>query len=294
MELLQLRYFLKVAKLEHMTRAAQELRIAQPALSKTIARLEEDLGVPLFDRKGRNIRLNSFGKVYLKKVEKALMLLDEGRREVEDLAGYERGRVFLATTTHKCFSDVIGSFISLHPDVKLQITQASKREKIQQLRNGEIDFCITFPPIEQSGIEGLSFLTEKIYLAVPHTHRFANRRNIDLSEVADDPFICIKKGNPFREMTDEFCQLAGFTPNIICEVDEHTAVVHFMSMGIGVAFIPDTLIGNIETSFHLLHIDNPICQRTYQIAWLEGRYMSKVDRKFRDFFVRSFTDLPIS
>ena len=71
-ELLQLHYFLKVAKLEHMTKAAQELRIAQPALSKTIARLEEDLGVPLFDRKGRNIRLNSFGKVYLKKVEMAL------------------------------------------------------------------------------------------------------------------------------------------------------------------------------------------------------------------------------
>ncbi|MED2795985.1 LysR family transcriptional regulator, partial [Bacillus wiedmannii] len=133
MELLQLHYFLKVAKLEHMTQAAQELRIAQPALSKTIARLEEDLGVPLFDRQGRKIRLNSFGKAYLKKVEKALMLLEEGRKEVEDLAAMERGRISLATTTHKCFSDVIGTFISLHPDIKLQITQASEREKVQQL-----------------------------------------------------------------------------------------------------------------------------------------------------------------
>lgn len=251
MELLQLHYFLKVAKLEHMTKAAQELRIAQPALSKTIARLEEDLGVPLFDRKGRNIRLNSFGKVYMKKVEMALMLLEEGRREIEDLAEMERGRVSLATTTHKCFSDVIGSFISLHPDVKLQITQASEKEKVQQLRNGEIDFCITFPPIEQVGIEGLSFLTEKILLAVPHTHRFANRSSIDLSEVADDPFICIKQGNPFRQMTDKFCQKAGFTPNIICEVDEHSAVGHFIRMGIGIAFMPETLIEKIETSFHL-------------------------------------------
>ncbi len=293
LELLQLHYFLKVAKLEHMTKAAQELRIAQPALSKTIARLEEDLGVPLFERKGRNIRLNSFGKVYLKKVEMALMLLEEGRREVEDFAKIERGRVFLATTTHKCFSDVIGSFISSHPDVKLQITQASEREKVQQLRNGEIDFCITFPPIEQSGIKGLSFLTEEIFLAVPHTHRFANLRNIDLSELADDPFICIKKGNPFREMTDEFCQKAGFTPNIICEVDEHSAVGHFIRMGIGVAFMPGTLIEKIDNSFHLLHINNPVCERTYQIAWLEGRYMSEAERKFREFFVQSFTDLPM-
>ncbi|MDQ0227879.1 LysR family transcriptional regulator [Bacillus sp. 7586-K] len=293
MELLQLHYFLKVAKLEHMTKAAQELRIAQPALSKTIARLEEDLGVPLFERKGRNIRLSSFGKVYLKKVEMALMLLEEGRREVEDLAKIERGSVFLATTTHKCFSDVIGSFISSHPDVKLQITQASEREKVQQLRNGEIDFCITFPPIEQSGIEGLSFLTEEIFLAVPHTHRFANLRSIDLSELADDPFICIKKGNPFREMTDEFCQKAGFTPNIICEVDEHSAVGHFIRMEIGVAFIPGTLIEKIDNSFHLLHINNPTCERTYQIAWREGKYMSEAERKFREFFIQSFTDLPM-
>jgi len=293
LELLQLHYFLKVAKLEHMTKAAQELRIAQPALSKTIARLEEDLGVPLFERKGRNIRLSSFGKVYLKKVEMALMLLEEGRREVEDLAKIERGRVFLATTTHKCFSDVIGSFISSHPDVKLQITQASEREKVQQLRNSEIDFCITFPPIEQSGIEGLSFLTEEIFLAVPHTHRFANLRSIDLSELADDPFICIKKGNPFREMTDEFCQKAGFTPNIICEVDEHSAVGHFIRMGIGVAFMPGTLIEKIDNSFHLLHINNPTCERTYQIAWREGRYMSEAGRKFREFFVQSFTHLPM-
>ncbi|MBD1380643.1 LysR family transcriptional regulator [Metabacillus arenae] len=291
MELLQLHYFRTVAKLEHMTKAAQELRIAQPALSKTIARLEEDLGVPLFDRHGRNIQLNSFGKAFLKKAEMALMLLEEGRREVEDLAGMERGRVFLATTTHKCFSDVIGSFITLHPDVRLQITQASGEEKVQQLQNGEIDLCITFPPIEQKGIEGLSFLTEEILLAVPHTHRFANRSNIDLSEAAGDPFICIKKGNPFREMTDEFCQLAGFTPNIICEVDEHSAIGHFIRLGIGVAFLPETLIEHFETSLHLVHINHPICQRTYQIAWLEGRYMSVAARKFREFVVQSFTAL---
>lgn len=79
------------------------------------------------------------------------MLLEEGRREVEDLAAMESGRVSLATTTHKCFSDVIGTFISLHPDIKLQITQASEREKVQQLRSGDIDFCITFLLLSRQG-----------------------------------------------------------------------------------------------------------------------------------------------
>lgn len=288
MELLQLHYFRTVARLEHMTKAAEELRIAQPALSKTIGRLEKDLGVPLFDRKGRNIKLNAFGKAFLKKAEAALMLLEEGRAEVADLAGMEKGRVFLSTTTHKCFSELIGSFLALHPDVKLQITQASTPEKIKQLRNGDIDFCITFPPLEEEGIAGVSFLTEKIKVAVPVTHRFANRSSIDLRELADEPFICIKEGNPFREMTDAFCEKSGFLPQIICEVDEHSAVVHFLRIGIGVAFLPETLFDEKDAPFRLLDMENLDSRRTYQIAWLEKRYLSLAARKFRDYVVQYF------
>lgn len=87
MDLLQLKYFQKVPRLEHMTKAAHELHIAQPALSMMIARLENDLGVPLFDRHGRQIRLNAYGKALLIKVEKALL----GRREITEMSGLEDG-----------------------------------------------------------------------------------------------------------------------------------------------------------------------------------------------------------
>ncbi|WP_091484667.1 LysR family transcriptional regulator [Gracilibacillus orientalis] len=290
MELLQLHYFRTVARLEHMTKAAQEIRIAQPALSKTIARLEEDLGVPLFERKGRNIKLNAFGKVFLKKAEIALGILEEGRKEIEDLAGMEQRRVNISTTTHKCFSDLIGSFIDMHPDIKLQISQATTQEKVTQLRNGDIDFCITFPPLKEDGIKGNSFLTEKILLAVPPKHRFANRKSINLNELANDSFINIKEGNPFREMTDSFCKEAGFTPNIVCEVDELSAISHFIRTGIGVAFLPETFVEERDASFHVVHIDEPLCQRTYQIAWLEERYLSMAACTFRDYLVDYFNE----
>src|SRR5256886_1659607 len=96
MDLLQLHYFRTVARLEHMTRAAEELLIAQPALSQTIARLEDDLGVPLFDRLGRRIRLNLFGRAFLGRVERIFAELDQGQRELADLAGGEQGQVDLA------------------------------------------------------------------------------------------------------------------------------------------------------------------------------------------------------
>ncbi|MBD8005019.1 LysR substrate-binding domain-containing protein [Bacillus norwichensis] len=186
---------------------------------------------------------------------------------------------------------IISSFISMNPDVKLQITQASEKDKVQQLRNGDIDSCITFPPMNQNGIEGRSFLTEESLLAVPHTHRLANQSRINLSDMAEDSFICINRDNPFRDMTNQFCQEAGFTPNVICEVDEHSAVGHYLRAGSGVAFLPETLIEKIETSFHVLHINKPICKRTYQISWQKDRYMSVAARRFKEFFIQSFNEL---
>src|SRR5690606_25174153 len=112
MELLQLNYFLTVAKHEHMTKAAQELRIAQPALSRTIQRLEEDLGVPLFDRKGRQICLNSFGKAFEAKVKAALHLLEEGRREIEDLSGLKQGRIHLAIMNMEQIKKPLQTFLA--------------------------------------------------------------------------------------------------------------------------------------------------------------------------------------
>src|ERR671935_1288427 len=91
MDLLQLHYFRTVARLEHVTRAAEELRVAQPALSRTIARLEAELGVPLFDRLGRRLALNRFGAAFLVRVDRALGELEEARRELQDSAGLARG-----------------------------------------------------------------------------------------------------------------------------------------------------------------------------------------------------------
>jgi len=292
MELLQLQYFRKVAELEHMTKAAEELHIAQPALSKTISRLEEDVGVPLFDRKGRQIRLNAYGKAFLRKVETALQALEDGQKEVEDMAGLERGRVYVATTTHKCFSDAIGDFIARRPGARLHISQASEAEKTEKLRRGELDLCITFPPIQLPDIEGAAFLTERIMLAVPLGHPFAGRGSIRLAEAAAEPFICIKPENPFREMTDEFCRQAGFAPNVVCEVDEHSAVGHFLSTGIGIAFLPETLLEKFDAPFHVLEIEEPECLRTYQIAWAKNRYLSAAAKEFRDFIVQRFASYP--
>lgn len=290
MELLQLQYFRTVARLEHMTKAAQELRIAQPALSKTIARLEEDLGVPLFDRQGRQIRLNAYGKAFLKKAETALSALEEGRREVADLAGLERGSIYLATTTLNRLSEPLGAFLAKYPDINIRISQASLEEMEQLLECGEVDFCFTAMPIDRQGVRELPMLHEDVFLAVPPGHRFANRSSVSLTEVADDPFVGYKEGFPFRKMNDEFCRAAGIRPNVVCEVDGPEAIGNLVRAGLGVAFV-GACKSDVETPLIKLRIEHPVCQRTYRLVWSEERYLSKASLAFRDFLARHFAEL---
>src|SRR5947209_9180293 len=122
MELLQLKYFQTVARLEHMTRAAEVLGIAQPALSQTIARLEEELGTPLFDRLGRRIYLNAYGRAYLQRVERIFAELEQGQRELADLTGGKQGQVELALSaaTH-LVHDLLFDISQHHPHISLHI-----------------------------------------------------------------------------------------------------------------------------------------------------------------------------
>ncbi|PLT48028.1 Transcriptional regulator, LysR family [Paenibacillus pasadenensis] len=286
MELLQLRYFRTVARMEHMTKAAQELMIAQPALSKTISRLEEDVGVPLFDRHKGRIRLNPFGKAFLDKVEQALDLLEDGKKEVSELAGLEQGSIHLATSTLDRISDALGEFLALHPEAHFRITQTSMEEMELLVEEGGVDLCFTALPIRRPDISSVSIMKEEVYLAVPKGHRFASRKSIRLSEVAEDPFIGYKEGFPFQKMNDLLFREAGMAPAFVCRVDEPASIASLVRTGLGVALVGNC--GGPNAQMSLLQIEFPVCQRHFQLAWHEKRYLSLAARRFRDFLIDYF------
>ncbi|MCR8842636.1 LysR family transcriptional regulator [Paenibacillus sp. SC116] len=289
MELLQLQYFRTVAKLEHMTKAAQQLHIAQPALSKTIARLEENIGVPLFDRNGRSIRLNAFGKAFLVKVDAALTLLEEGRKEAVELAGLEHGSIHLATSTLDRLSDPLAAFLNLHPKVNFRITQASTEEMTHLLESGDVDIGFTALPIEGAEFDAATVLNEDVYLAVPPGHRLAELQSVPLHEVANDPFIGYKEGLLFQPMNDAFLKKAGISPHFVCRVDEPSAIANLVRAGLGVA-----LVGgcgrDVGVQLPLLRIEEPICQRNFQVVWHKKRYLSIAARKLRDYIIQYYAD----
>ena len=293
MDLLQLKYFQVVAQMEHMTRAAERLSIAQPSLSQSIARLEEDLGVPLFDRQGRRIQLNQFGRVFLKRVESVFAELDEGRREIADLAGLEHGLIALAVASTQILPDLLSAFLLQYPQVRFRLFQQhALTTVVQQLERGEIDLCISSPPIEHPGIAWVPLITEEIFLLVPTGHPLARRGSIRLIEAMNEPFISLKPGHGLRDIMDDLCKQAGFVPNIAFEGDETATIRGLVTAGLGVTFMAAQLWKEtVDLPIVPLHITEPDCQRTVGLAWQKERYLSVATRHFQQFVIEYFARL---
>ncbi|MEH7414663.1 LysR family transcriptional regulator [Neobacillus drentensis] len=292
MELLQLQYFQTVARLEHMTRAAEELQIAQPSLSKTIARLEEDLGVPLFDRKNRQLKLNHYGKLFLDRVNRVFLEINEGKREIENYFNRGQTQITLAVSIPKVLPDLLSSFLKEFPDIKFQQMLESTSSMKSLLEKAEIDFCISSVELVGNDIVWEPLMTEQIYLVVPPEHPLAKRKNVYLNEVKEEPFISMNTGFGFRNLTDEFCYEAGFVPNIAFEGDEPGVIGDLVRQGLGVAFIPEiSWLGNSNPFPNKLEIIEPKCQRTIGLSWSKRRYLSNPAQHFRQYVLEYFSNI---
>ncbi|MCE5286602.1 MAG: LysR family transcriptional regulator [Pelosinus sp.] len=291
MELLQLKYFQVVARLENVTRAAEELHIAQPSLSKIIARLEKDVGVSLFERSGKRLRLNEFGKAFLKRVERSINELAEGKRELADLANFGPGSITVGATSARLLPNLLTEYLTQHPHGQFRFLQITNQLEIQKrLLNGEIDLCLSFLPIDQPKIHCQPLAIEEIFLAVSPEHRLSGRNSIQLNEVANESFISLTSECGLREITNKFCKQAGFIPTIAFEINSLDVISSLVIAGLGIAFLPAfwRYRNSIDTPVQL-RIENPTCQRTIWLAWVKERYMSVSTQKFSKFVIEYFS-----
>jgi DNA-binding transcriptional LysR family regulator len=288
-DLLQLRYFRTVARTQHMTRAARALYISQSSLSKTITHLEHELGVSLFDRHGRQIRLNQYGEVFLRRVEQVFADLEDGQRELADLAGGKQGQIVFASMNVYLIPGLLQAFLESHPGISIRLSSHPREVTLAQLERGEIDLSISSTPIERPGIEHVSLMTEEMYLAVPPGHRLAQRETIQLSEAAQESFLALKPGHTLRELTDSFCRRAGFTPNIVFEGDEPVVLFHLVKAGLGIACLPALVWMNLpELAVARIPITEPRCYREITLLWSKNHYLSTAARELRTFLIAYF------
>ncbi|MFI2212367.1 LysR family transcriptional regulator [Streptomyces sp. NPDC020141] len=286
MDLLQLRYFRTVARYEHMSRAAEELRVAQPSLSRVIARLEAELGCPLFDRRGRRIRLNQYGAIFLRHAERALSELEDGRRALRDARDTGLGRVSVASETLLTITHLLGSFRAAHPRAEVRLFQSTAAEMERQLRAREVDFCVASQPLTGPNLDALELTREEVLLAVPRGHWLDGRESVTIPEIADEPFVTTRAGHWQRALLDRLFASEGLAPLVSCEGDEPGASQDMISAGLGIGLIP-AISRRVGTDSHVpvawVHLDVPDCHRVLTLVWNRDTYLSEAARGFREF-----------
>ncbi|QSF47407.1 LysR family transcriptional regulator [Paenibacillus tianjinensis] len=290
MELLQLQYFLAVARLEHMTEAARCLHVTQSSLSKTIGRLEEDLGVPLFDRSGRRLRLNEFGIRFLSRAERALFELEQGKQELKDLSSPEQSTLELAVTAASTLPNILRAFRKKQPTIHFHVQMLTTKEMVERLLRGEVDFCLSSPSIEDEDIESIIVFNDPILVAVPKGHHLADRVSVTLAELRDEWFVGVKRGYGTRDLTDAVCKSSGFILNYVYEGDEPSRLVSLVEAEVGIAFIPGTARDS-RASLRYLQIEDPGMVREIALLWHKSRYISRAAHDFREVVLEYFAGI---
>lgn len=280
MELTQIRYFLEVAESQHITKSAQKLHIAQPALSQSIHRLEKELRVPLFVSKGRNIVLTEYGKYLKQKLAPIMTELDSIPGQLQTMAKLESDTVHinvLAAST--LVTEAIIEYKKMRSEVNFQVLQSSA----DQLYDIGIRTKLFYQLDKES--ESTFVCTEKIYLAVPSRHKLAAENSIRLAEAADEGFISLMGSRQLRLICDRYCQHAGFSPKIIFESDSPAAVRNMIAANMGVGFWPEFTWGKLDTDkVKLLEIEEPLCRRDIIIDYKLNKPDSSTVTDFFDFF----------
>lgn len=285
MELTQLRYFLEVASTEHVTRSAENLHIAQPALTQAIHRLEDEIGVPLFAHKGRGIVLTQYGQYLYKKLQPAMAEIESLPDKLRSMAQLEESVIHLnVLAASSLVMDAVAEYQHIDDSLHFQLKQNEQSDLY--------DICVTtklFYQHSEREEDSLFVCTEKIYLAVPNIEKFRGKNSISLKEVGDEDFISLLGSRQLRSICDKYCAASGIKPNIVFESDNPAAVRNMIAANMGVGFWPAFSWGRLDTeNVLLLDIVDPVCSRDILITYRKNKQDDSRVREFYNYLTETF------
>ena len=275
METHQLRYFLAVAQTGRFTQAAMACSVSQPSLSIQIAKLEDELGGPLFERTRKGVRMTARGDAFLPRAKAIWAEMEAAHRDAESLAGLAMGRVTLGclpTTGAFLLPKVLAEFQKSHPKIQVQLREESSPGLALCLAQAEVDLAILDEAGVTPALEERVLFTEELLLALPPKHPLAGKNRIALKTVAGEPFILMKHGHGFRQIVMDLFAKAGLEPNVVFESGEIETVQALVAVGMGISLVPSMVRKATGVAYGELAPPKPT--RTLSLAWRKGAVLS--------------------
>lgn len=287
----QLEHFCALAKTNNMSKLAEDNYISQTALSNSIARLEREMGVQLFDRIGRNIILNDCGRLFLSYVEPALASLQMGQQALKKITAESVNSVSVAIASSTLWGTLIGAFLTRYPMYYISQTECRIDEISEKLPRLNVDLIIAGSvDFKSPYLDSVVFIRDAVRLYVPLDHPFAKRKSIHLAEAANEKYICQPKNSGFSRFSKTLFEKAGFTPNIVAECD-YTLRRELLRSGMGVVLASDTVLrAHYFDNCVSVLVEDEWAIREMSCYWLKSRPLSAPATAFKAFLLDYYSD----
>lgn len=293
MEIRHLRYFLAVARHRHFTQAAEELFIAQPALSQQIQALEEELGVALFERTSRRVSLTSAGEELLIHAERILEEIEQARAAMQVFAGGTRGRIsigLLSSLAAYRLPALLARFHQSYPGIEIVLREDATEQLLEQVRLGQLDLAFVhavgsqFPRnLPDAQLASQVVVSEAVVLVASAHHPLAGRESIAPAELSEEPFLLFKPGSGLRYILLHVSKTGNFTPRVLFESGDISTLRSLAAEGLGIAALPISIVEAPGREVVILRLNPPPPQRTVMLVWQKHGTRRAAAQIFLDF-----------
>lgn len=286
MTLQQLRYFCVMTEVLHYTKAANLLYVSQPSLSYSLSELEKELGVPLFEKRGKQTHLTQFGSTFLPYAKRALSELSMGQERILEMANPTGGNInlgYIYSVSFRMMPDFVEQFYNHQGNrqIAFRFQQSMTGLLLENLIDGSLDVVISAQP-DIDRIDYVPIWVQELFLAVPFDHRLAEREVVELTDLSGEKLISISHNTAMYALLDDCFKKADLRPQIIFEVDECSSLAAFVGSGAGVAIMPHLPVVS-SYNVKLLPFADPAMRRNICLLKYKGRYMSPAVQSLWDF-----------
>ncbi|MBR8701963.1 HTH-type transcriptional regulator GltC [Fusobacterium sp. DD29] len=294
MNISQLNYFVTLVEYKHYGKAAKKLYISQPALSKAIKNLEEELDVTLFTKVGKENQLTKYGKIFHKYVKSSLNILDAGTKQIKSLTEDNKRNIRLETVSScatQCVPLSIFEFKKRFPNVHFQYKENVSKKIIEHLLNSEIDLGLISDCsglTNEKNIEVLKLFDYEAVLAVPKNHRFKKKTRISYKDILEEPFVSYTEDTAnLKVLKSELDSYnLPYPKNITVRCNTESAVIASIEKGLGIGLVSDTSF-NKNANLHFLKFDNIVIKFPIYIVWRNDLLTSRAIIAYKDYILNA-------
>lgn len=296
MELRQLEYFMTICEEVHFTKASERLGISQPTLSHQIKALENEVGVPLFDRIGKKIGITQAGIILQEQCYKIFSNLENAREQIEELNKLKKGTLVIGVMPgelQQITSNVLIKFHQKYPNIQIKIL--GLYDVMDRVMQNEVDFAISILTCsDEDRLEKIHLYHEDFYLVVPKSHILARKEKIDFEEVIELPLILFPTNYRCRQLIDTACTTSKKNINPIIESTDPNSIINLVKEGAGVTILSKTLIDiTDDKSIKHIKIENPSLGREIGVAFLKEKFLGYAARGFLELLISYINEIYI-